>query len=94
MIVFAVGQKGEPMRAIDADKMKADLLTVDPQFETMIDWCISVLDAQPTIEPEIIHCKDCSFSNGKPIADGRCWCNITHAYMHYCSDAERKDQHD
>lgn len=45
-------QKGEPVRAIDADKMKADLLTVDPQFETMIDWCIRVLDAQPTIEPE------------------------------------------
>ncbi len=40
------------MRAIDADKMKADLLTVNPQFETMIDWCISVLDAQPTIEQE------------------------------------------
>ena len=39
-------------RAIDADKMKADLLTVDPQFETMIQWCITVLDAQPTIEPE------------------------------------------
>ena len=40
------------MRLIDADKMKADLLTVDPQFETMIHWCITVLDAQPTIEPE------------------------------------------
>ena len=40
------------MRLIDADAMKADLLTVDPQYETMIDWCICVLDAQPTIEPE------------------------------------------
>jgi len=37
------------MRAIDADKMKEDLLTVDPQYETMIQWCITVLDAQPTI---------------------------------------------
>ena len=40
------------MRLIDADSMKADLLTVDPQYETMIQWCITVLDAQPTIEPE------------------------------------------
>lgn len=40
------------MRLIDADAMKADLLTVDPQYETMIAWCITVLDAQPTIEPE------------------------------------------
>ena len=40
------------MRAINADAMKADLLTVDPQYETVIEWCIRVLDAQPTIEPE------------------------------------------
>ena len=40
------------MRMIDADAMKADLLTVDPQYETTIAWCITVLDAQPTIEPE------------------------------------------
>lgn len=40
------------MRLIDADKMKEDLLTVDPQYETMIHWCITVLDAQPTVEPQ------------------------------------------
>lgn len=38
------------MRLIDADKMTADLLTVDPQYETMIQWCLTVLDAQPIIE--------------------------------------------
>ena len=38
------------MRLIDADAMIADLLTVDPQYETMIDWCCRVVDAQPTIE--------------------------------------------
>lgn len=38
------------MRLIDADAMTADLLTVDPQYETMIHWCLTVLDAQPTIE--------------------------------------------
>ena len=39
------------MRLIDADAMIADLLTVDPQYETMIKWCCTVVDAQPTIEP-------------------------------------------
>lgn len=38
------------MRLIDADAMIADLLTVDPQYETMIQWCCTVIDAQPTIE--------------------------------------------
>lgn len=38
------------MRLIDADKMIADLLTVDPQYETMIDWCIRVTEAQPSID--------------------------------------------
>lgn len=38
------------MRLIDADAMIADLLTVDPQYETMIQWCCRVVDAQPTIE--------------------------------------------
>jgi len=37
-------------RYIDAESMKRDLLTVDPQFETMIHWCITVLDAQPTAD--------------------------------------------
>lgn len=36
-------------RLIDADKMCADLATVDPRYETMIDWCIRVTQAQPTI---------------------------------------------
>ena len=36
-------------RLIDADKMCADLVTVDPQYETMIEWCIQVTNAQPTV---------------------------------------------
>lgn len=36
-------------RLIDADKMCADLATVDPQYETMIGWCIRVTQSQPTI---------------------------------------------
>lgn len=48
------------MRLIDADAMTADLLTVDPQFETMIHWSLTVLDAQPTVDAvEVVRCKDC-----------------------------------
>ena len=36
-------------RLIDADKMCADLATVDPRYETMVEWCIGVTNAQPTI---------------------------------------------
>ena len=36
-------------RLIDADEMCADLATVDPQYETMIEWCIQVTNAQPTV---------------------------------------------
>lgn len=47
-------------RLIDADAMIADLLTVDPRYETMIDWCCRVLDAQPTIDAvPVVRCKDC-----------------------------------
>lgn len=45
------------MRIIDADKMIADLLTVDPQFEPMIKWCITVIEAQPTVN-EWIPCSE------------------------------------
>ena len=34
---------------IDKQKMKSDLLTVDPQYKTMIDWCYQVTDAQPIV---------------------------------------------
>lgn len=36
-------------RLVDADAMCADLATVDRQFEQMVEWCISVTEAQPTI---------------------------------------------
>ena len=37
---------------INREELIADLLTVDPQYETMIDWCIRVLKAQPPIDAE------------------------------------------
>ena len=36
-------------KLIDADVMCADLTTVNPLYKTMIDWCIRVTKAQPTV---------------------------------------------
>ena len=36
-------------RLIDKDKMMGDLLTVDLQYQDLIDWCLQVTEAQPTI---------------------------------------------
>ncbi len=42
-------------------------------------------------QPEIIHCRDCKFTDGeKPIADGRYWCVLNGSFMYFCSDAERR----
>lgn len=53
---------GSHGRLIDADAMVADLLTVDPQFESMIQWCITIVEAQPTVQAdkhgEWIYCED------------------------------------
>ena len=61
------------MRAIDADELKKCVLKWLPQdpcgkeekempFET--DICVSMLmeiDEQPTIQPDIVRCKDCKY---------------------------------
>lgn len=36
-------------RLIDKDKMIEDLLTVNPQFHYLVDWCLMVTEAQSTI---------------------------------------------
>ena len=49
------------------------------------------LDALPSAQPDIIHCRDCEFTDGeKPIADGRYWCVLHGSFMYFCSDAERR----
>ena len=56
-----------------------------------IDTCISVLLNLPSVQPEIIYCKDCEYTDGKgPIADGRYWCVLHAGFMDFCSDAERR----
>ena len=62
-----------------------------------IHWYVSaeaVFDALlklPSAQPEIIHCRDCEFTDGeKPIADGRYWCVLHGGFMYFCSDAKRR----
>ena len=80
-------------RYIDADKMIADLLTVDPQYETMIRWCCDVTNAQPTADVvDVVRCKDCEFRFRGP--DGKV-CDILKFQMNnddYCSFGSRKEQ--
>ena len=83
------------MRPIDADRMCADLATVDPRYEYMVDWCIRVTKAQPTVVEfddditkvvvrgneyvPVIRCKDC-----KHYADDACdrYADETLGYVH------------
>lgn len=38
----------------------------------------------------LVWCRECKYSDGKPIADGRYWCNMHGSFMYYCSEGERK----
>ena len=97
------------MRPIDADKLKKCVLKWLPKdpcgieekempFET--DICVSMLmeiDEQPTIQPEIIYCKDCKHHwtykcmDSMPIE--RCDLEQTFydAEIDFCSLAERRE---
>ncbi len=49
------------MRAIDADALKEDLT----RFYDNEVTARKLIDEQPTIQPEIVHCKDCRKHNKK-----------------------------
>lgn len=36
-------------RLLDADKITGELLTIDSNYACMADWCLQIIDAQPTI---------------------------------------------
>lgn len=38
----------------------------------------------------LVWCRECKYSDGKPIADGRYWRNMHGSFMYYCSEGERK----
>lgn len=92
------------MRAIDADAfdervraaggMSEEELTED--FKDGVQAVLYMLSNQPTIQPEIIRCKDCKYWDTTwqndyapnyhycPMIDG------THRNDFYCADAERR----
>ena len=71
-----------------------ELLTVADVIEAIISeldgTSLAGFKNTPTIEPDIVKCKDCKHRGEKPISDGRYWCDIHNAFMYYCSDAERR----
>ena len=80
------------MRLIDADAMVADLLTVDPKYKTMIDWCRRVLEAQPTVDAvPVIRCRDCKYWRKTKKQCGYTYLLPQFEAEEYCSRAERKD---
>ena len=82
------------MRLIDADALKEDLT----RFYDNEVTARKLIDEQPTIQPEIIRCKDCKFWDTTwqndyapnyhycPMIDG------THRNDFYCADAERREE--
>lgn len=84
-------------RYIDADAMAYQLLTIDRQFESMSDWCLQVLDAQPTADVvEVVRCKDCRHSKMADYIPAQCpyYCKLMancHSGDFFCSMGERRE---
>lgn len=94
------------MRAIDGDALKDRLQSLaydDWNQGVTTSWadayheCVDIVDEQPTIEPEIVRCKDCKHyqfadnrSFGMPVK--RCeWTGFEDVDDYdFCSKAERK----
>ena len=65
-------------------------------FERVFDSLVNITNALPTIQPEIVRCKDCKYT--RLTDDGSCkYCDIWFTdeaeYIdgdHYCASAERK----
>lgn len=96
-------------RPIDADALRERLQNIAYDdwnqgiTTSFVDACneiIKIVEEQPTIEPEIIHCKDCkyrehderygymcSLDTGDPYELGRC----AEDENWYCADAERRE---
>ena len=83
------------MRLIDADTMITDLLTVDPRYETAIDWCYRILEAQPTVDAvPVIRCKDCLYLSRLEDSGYYSCCRTEDDEIEltdYCSKARRRE---
>ena len=85
------------MRAIDGDALidkYGDWYTEEGTEEGYIGTIKGIVDSMPTIEPEIIYCKDCKFYSPMNRETKTGICNLT---MHqnfgdnwFCAGAERR----
>ena len=97
-------QKGESMKLIDADALRDRLQNLgynDWNQGATTTWaeafkeCADMVEEMPTIEPEIVRCKDCEY--GKQDEYGRWYCRGLGCQIGnedgsgFCSDAERKN---
>lgn len=83
------------MRLIDADQIgltNMEIIMCNGDYKEALKILIDKIDNAPTIESDILTCKDCKYADDKPISDGRHWCNIHGFFMYYCSDAERREE--
>lgn len=39
----------------------------------------------------VVTCERCRYSEGKPIADGRLWCDYLKTFMRYCSEGDCRE---
>lgn len=85
-------------KLIYVDRLKKDILALQDCYNGFSDTydkacIIGVIDEQPTIESEIIHCKDCKHRDPE---DKKCDCGHDILWQlprqddWYCADAERR----
>lgn len=89
--IFVGMRKGDRMTNELATRiLTGDVLGTSEQTHEAIKMAVKALSL-PSAEPEIIHCRDCEFTDGDgPNADGRYWCVLHGGFMYFCSDAERR----
>ncbi len=88
--------KGEPMGLIDADVLKQHIDKLpalpDGNFAGNHSALKALINMQPTVQPEIIHCGECAHSNKE--YSGEMWCGICNGFgideNSFCSFAERR----
>ena len=74
------------------DLFDCKILDYSKHWDGHTEKDVTRLLSLPSVQPEIIQCKDCKFTDGnRPIADGRYWCVIHGSFMYFCSDAERRE---
>ena len=80
------------MRPIDADTLLDDVRKHTSSY--IEDFVKKLVDEQPSIQPEIIRCKDCKHRDPE---DKKCDCGHDIIWQMprndkwYCADGERKD---